>query len=105
MSRRRHRQLKRHSRRTASLLAVFIPGAGQAYNGRPVIGAWTAVLAPLVLPWILGIWAAGKKAGRIERRGGREGRGGPLWVVFHIWFVANWTLLVLAGLTMAGLLT
>ncbi len=100
----RNRRPKRHSRVTARLLAIFLPGAGHAYNGKPVIGAWAVVLAPLIVPWLISIWAADKRAASIARRGGRLGRGGPLWVFFHIWFLLNWVLLVLAGLTMAGVL-
>jgi len=67
---------RRHSIALATVLALLIPGAGQAYNGQPIKGLFLLLTSVLVLPWIFSLWDARKVARRIAREGGRYRKGG-----------------------------
>jgi TM2 domain-containing membrane protein YozV len=95
---------RKHSPGLALAVALFIPGAGQAYNGQPIKGLLLAVLSVLILPWILSLWDARRTALRVVDHGGRTGRGGLLWVLLHCWGLVNLGLLVLVVLSLAGVL-
>lgn len=89
-------------------LAVFfglLAGAGQAYNGRPLKGALFLLTSVLILPWIWSLVDAHREAVRIVASGGRTGRGGVLWVVFHGWFALNVALTAAVVLTVTGVLS
>lgn len=88
----------------AFLLAVLIPGAGQAYNGQPFKAFCVVLFAPLVLPWLYSLYDAPARAKRMVQQGGRFGKGGLIWVVLQTWLVLNYALLILIGLTFAGVL-
>lgn len=94
-----------HHPAIALLSALLIPGAGQAYNGRPVKGVFLLLLSVLALPWIYSVIDAWLSARRMVASGGRFGRGGIFWVFLHGWLVANIALTVLIGLTLAGKIT
>lgn len=91
-----------HSPGVALLCALLIPGAGQAYNGRPIRGFFVLFLTPLILPWLLSLWGAWSTAGRMRAEGGRFGAGGFLWVFLQLWLACNVGLATLIGLTIAG---
>ena len=95
---------RKHSATMALILALLIPGAGQAYNGRPVRGFFILFLSVLVLPWLLSIWGAYATAKRMCAEGGRYGKGGLTWVVLQVWLVLNVTAAVLIILTANGVL-
>jgi len=94
-----------HSVFFATLLALLIPGAGQAYNGQPIKGAFLLATSALVLPWLLSLFDARRVARRLVEGGGRYRKGGLVWVVFHLWFTLNFAGLVLLGLTFAGVIS
>lgn len=96
---------KWHSPLLAGLFAILIPGAGQAYNGRPIRGFFLFFLSPLVLPYLISIGTAYINAKRIAGAGGRVGRGGLLWVFLHFWLAVNVALLALIVLTIAGVIS
>src|SRR5439155_11629779 len=75
-------------------LASIVPGAGQAYNGRPLKALLFFFFAPLILPWIWSFFDAYGEAKRMVREGGRYGRGGFGWIFIQGWLVFNATLLV-----------
>lgn len=50
----------------ALVLAAVFPGAGQVYNGHFIKAVLVFVLAPLVLPWLIGIADAFFSARRIS---------------------------------------
>jgi hypothetical protein len=88
-------------------LAVFfslLAGAGQAYNGRPLKGALFLLTSVLLVPWIWAFVDAHREASRIVAGGGRDGRGGVLWVLFHGWFALNVALTAAVVLTITGVL-
>jgi TM2 domain-containing membrane protein YozV len=91
-----------HSPAVALACGLLIPGAGQAYNGRPIRGFFVLFLTPLILPWLLSLWGAWSTASRMRAEGGRFGAGGFVWVVLQAWLAGNVALAVLIGLTIAG---
>ena len=93
-----------HSPGFALFAGIFLPGAGQAYNGQPIKGMILAVLSVLILPWLLSLWGARRTALRIVENGGRTGRGGLFWVVLHCWGLVNLGLLASLILTLSGVL-
>lgn len=95
---------RKHSATVALVLALLVPGAGQAYNGRPIRGFFILFLSVLVLPWLLSIWGAYATAKRMCAEGGRYGKGGFTWVVLQVWLVLNVTAAVLIILTANGVL-
>jgi len=95
---------RRHNSKTAVILGLLVPGGGQAYNGQPFKGAFFLLTTVLVLPWIWSLFDARSTAARLVEVGGRTGRGGPLWFIFHGWFAINVALTVLLVLTLAGVL-
>ena len=95
---------RRHSPAVALACGLLIPGAGQAYNGRPIRGFFVLFLTPLVIPWLLGLWGAWSTAKRMRAEGGRFGIGGVVWVLLQAWLFCNVGLAVLIGLTIAGVL-
>jgi hypothetical protein len=88
-----------------ALLFGLLAGGGQAYNGRPVKGALFLLTSVLVLPWFWSLVDAHREASRIVAGGGRTGRGGVLWVVFHVWFALNVALTTVVVLTITGVLS
>jgi len=95
---------RRHSPILALVVALLIPGAGQAYNGHPFRALLLFLTSVLVLPWIYSLTDAYLGARRIVREGGRFGRGGIAWVILQGWFVLDVALLALIVLTMRGVL-
>ena len=91
-----------HSAAVALACALLVPGAGQAYNGRPVRGFFVLFLTPLVVPWLLSLWGAWSTASRMRAEGGRFGAGGFVWVFLQLWLFCNVGLATLLGLTLAG---
>ena len=91
-----------HSVFAATILALLVPGAGQAYNGQPLKGVFLLGTSVLVLPWLLSLVDARRVARRLVQGGGRYRKGGLVWVFFHLWFALNLAGLVLIGLTVAG---
>lgn len=89
----------------ALFFALLIPGAGQAYNGRPVKGFFLLFFSALVLPWLYSVYDAWADARRIARSGGRMGKGGLAWVFLQAWLAFNVGLLALIVLTISGVLT
>ncbi len=96
---------RRHSPGMALVAGLLIPGAGQAYNGRPIAGFFVCFLSILVLPWLVAAFTAFSGARRIAAAGGRFGRGGFVWVILQAWLVFNVALAVLLGLTIAGVVS
>lgn len=94
-----------HSPTLALLFGVLIPGAGQAYNGRPIRGFFYLFLSILIFPYLLSLYGAVTDARRIVASGGRMGKGGLIWVFLQGWLYANVLLVVLIALTIAGVLT
>jgi TM2 domain-containing membrane protein YozV len=95
---------KHHNSKTAVVLGLLLPGGGQAYNGQPFKGAFFLLTTVLVLPWVWSLFDARSTATRLAAAGGRTGRGGPLWFIFHGWFAINVALTALLVLTLAGVL-
>ena len=93
-----------HSPMVALLCALLIPGAGQAYNGRPMKGFFLLFFSVLALPWLFSLYDAWAGANRIVATGGRMGKGGLGWVILQSWLVLNVGVLVLIILTMKGVL-
>ena len=93
-----------HSVLFALLVALIVPGAGQAYNGQPVKGALLLLTSFLALPWFYSLLDAWLRARRIRAEGGRYGKGGVVWVFLQTWLFANVVVAVLVGLTIAGVL-
>jgi len=91
-----------HSPAVALTCALLIPGAGQAYNGRPIRGFFVLFFTPLILPWLVSLWGAWATAGRMRAEGGRFGSGGFIWVFLQLWLACNVALATLIGLTIAG---
>lgn len=91
-----------HSPVLALILALLIPGAGQAYNGRPIRGFFVLFGTPLVVPWLLSLWGAWTNAARMRTQGGRFEPGGFVWVFLQFWLLCNVALAVVLGLTLAG---
>ncbi|HEX7897537.1 MAG TPA: hypothetical protein VF950_07235 [Planctomycetota bacterium] len=91
-----------HSAAVALACALLVPGAGQAYNGRPVRGFFVLFFTPLVVPWLLSLWGAWSTASRMRAEGGRFGAGGFVWVFLQLWLFCNVGLATLIGLTLAG---
>ena len=88
----------------ALLLAVLLPGSGQAYNGQPFKGALLLLTTVLVLPWVYSLFDARAVARQIAADGPRIGRGGLAWVALHGWLFLNLTLLTLIVLTLKEVL-
>ena len=63
----------------ALLLAVLLPGSGQAYNGQPFKGTLLLLTTVLVLPWVYSLFDARAVARLIAADGPRIGRGGLAW--------------------------
>lgn len=93
-----------HSPIRALLFGVFIPGAGQAYNGQPVKGFFLLFASALVLPYLYSLYDAYTAAARIAAAGGRAGRGGLIWVLLQVWLAFNTALFVAIVLTIMGVL-
>jgi hypothetical protein len=81
-----------------------MPGAGQAYNGQPIMGFFLHIGTPLVIPYLYSLYDAYATGARIAAGGGRVGRGGLLWVFLQAWLTLCSVLLVLLVLTVAGVL-
>jgi len=95
---------RRHWPWMALLVALLIPGAGQAYNGRPVKAFFLLFLSVLVLPWLYSLYDAWAGARGIVASGGRMGKGGFVWVFLQGWLAFNVALLVALVLTIKGVL-
>lgn len=87
------------------LFGLFIPGAGQAYNGQPVKAFFLLFLSALVLPYLYSIVDAFGRARQIRATGGRMGKGGLFWVLMQLWLAVNVGVLAAVILTFAGVLT
>lgn len=57
----------------AALLSTLLPGGGQLYNGHFVKALLVFVLAPFVLPWLIGIADAWFSARKIHRQVAYDG--------------------------------
>jgi len=95
---------RRHRPGLALLAALFVPGAGQAYNGQTVKGFFLLFASVLVAPWVYSVFDARSRARAIVEAGGRLGRGGPVWIVLQGWLLLNVMLALAIGLTLTGVL-
>ena len=95
---------RRHWPWVALICAILIPGAGQAYNGRPIKGFFLLFFSLLILPWIYSLYDAWAGAKRMATAGGRFGKGGLLWVFLQGWLAFNVALLASIILTATGVL-
>ncbi len=93
---------KPHSPTFALVVAILIPGGGQAYNGLPFRAILFLLTSVLVLPWIGSLFDAYLGARRIVREGGRFGRGGFSGVFMQGWLAFDAALFVLIILTIRG---
>lgn len=93
---------KSHSPTFALIVALLIPGGGQAYNGLPFRAILFLLSSVLVLPWIGSLFDAYLGAKRIVREGGRFGRGGFSGVFMQGWLAFDAALFVLIILTIRG---
>lgn len=94
-----------HSPALAFIFGLLIPGAGQAYNGRPIRGFFYLFFSVLIFPYFLSLYGAVTDARRIAAEGGRMGKGGLIWVFLQGWLYANVLLVVIIALTISGYLT
>ena len=94
-----------HSPGLALFFGLLLPGAGQAYNGRPWRGFLVLLASFLVVPWVVAAVMGMKEAQQLAATGERGGRGGGLWVFFHAWLVLNVAMAAANGLTIAGVLS
>jgi hypothetical protein len=94
-----------HHPAIALILALLIPGAGQAYNGQPIKGFFLLFFSVLILPLLYSLYDAYAGARKIVTTGGRWGRGGFVWVFLQAWLAVNVGLMTLIVLTIAGVLT
>ena len=88
----------------ALLAGLVIPGAGQAYNGQPIKGFFLLLVSPLVLPQIYALWNAWTEAARIQKEGGRYGKGGFVWIALQGWLELNAVAACILILTIVGVL-
>lgn len=85
------------------MLGIFLPGAGQAYNGQVWLGLLVLATSVLIVPWIIGCRQAFVAAGRLEPPLSKSRAIGL--VVLHAWAAFVVLLFVLVVLTLAGLLS
>lgn len=88
---------------TALLLGVFLPGAGQAYNGQFWFGILVLITSILVVPWILACRQAFIAADRLQPPLATRRAFGL--VLLHAWTAFVALLFVLVLLTLAGVLS
>ena len=75
----------------AAVFGLLLPGTGQVYNGQLGRGVLVFVLAPLVLPWLWGIYDAAQVATEIaagRRAGDTVPTGGVLLALKILWVPA-----------------
>ena len=89
---------------TALIAGLLVPGAGQAYNGQVLAAFGLLLISPLLVPWIWGAIAAHRRAQTIAEQGGRDGRGGPWWIVLQLWLQLVVVGAVVVTLTLTGVL-
>jgi hypothetical protein len=72
----------------AGAFALLLPGSGQVYNGQLGKGAAVFLLAPLVLPWLWGVYDAATTAEEIasgRRAASTVPTGGMLLALKILW--------------------